>query len=589
MSKRSLAAAVVALLLLTGLPFMGVADYYLSYLYIVFFWVVLATSWGILSGYTGYWSFGHAAFFGAGVYTTATLAGSFNLPFLLTVPLGAAVAAAISLLVGLVVFRSKSLRGEFFALLTLSLTFVLAAIISNTAIDSGTGVFMSGVPIPMLAMTTSGSLYLLGLGATVLSLGISYAIYHSRFGAGLLAIHDDEDVAEVKGVPTFRYKLMSFAISSAIAGMMGSIHAVYVGYVTVGETFAVTMPLYVVLMSILGGARHWAGPAAGATVITVLQSATVSGAHAELGRAGVALALIVVILTLPSGIVSGLLRRVHDRRLKRAHACHAADFKPTAFARSDDTRVEQSRAKNAPLLECIEVVKTFGGIRALNGVTLSVREGEILALVGPNGSGKSTLINMISGHYALTSGRIVVADVEISRLSTHEITQKGIARTYQIPRLFHNLSVLENVRLCAEFGGEAGIGVAEAGTIARKWLAFTGLTDKAELLPESLNLHDRKFVEFARALAARPKLLLLDEVLCGLNPTEVGHAVQMIRKIRDSGTTIVFVEHLMRAVVALADRVAVLDQGKLLALGDPTETMRNPKVISVYLGAGHAA
>ena len=299
------------------MPFTGVADFYLSYLYIVFFWVALATSWGILSGYTGYWSFGHAAFLGTGVYTTATLAGSFGVPFLLTIPLAAAVAAALSVLVGLVVFRSKSLRGEFFALLTLSVTYVVAAIISNTSIDSGTGVFLSGVAIPQLASSPSGTFYLLGLAAAALALAYLVAIYRSRFGAGLLAIHDDEDVAEVKGVPTFRSKLTAFAISSAIAGMMGGIHAVYVGYVTVGETFAVTVPLYVVLMSILGGARHWAGPAVGATLITVMQSAVVGGAYAEGGRAGVALALIIVILTMPSGIVPSVLRRLQTRRTDR--------------------------------------------------------------------------------------------------------------------------------------------------------------------------------------------------------------------------------------------------------------------------------
>lgn len=588
MSRLSSIVATFALIALTGLPFTGVADYYLSYLYIIFFWVVLATSWGILSGYTGYWSFGHAAFFGAGVYTTATLAGRLNLPFLLTIPLGAAVAAAIALLVGLVVFRLKSMRGEFFALLTLSVTFVLAAIVSNSALDSGTGVYLSNVAVPMLANTTSGSLYLFGLAATIAALGVSYAIFRSRFGGGLRAIHDDEDVAEVKGVPTFRYKLTAFAISSALAGMMGAVHAVYVGYVTVSETFAVTVPLYVVLMSILGGARHWAGPAVGAVIITVLQSAIVSGSHAELGRAAVALTLIVVILAMPSGIVPGLLRRLHERRLKRDEQAGDRKFEPEALVRIP-AKARQDAEAGRVLLECVDVAKSFGGIRALDGVTLDVREGEILALVGPNGSGKSTLINMISGHFSRTSGRIVLAGEDISGLSPHQIAQKGVARTYQIPRLFNNLTVLENVRLCAEFGSEAGMGASDADLVARKWLAFTGLAGKAEFLPESLNLHDRKFVEFARALAAQPRLLLLDEVLCGLNPTEINHAVEMIRRISKAGTTIVFVEHLMRAVVALADRIAVLDQGKLLALGDPAETMRNAKVVSVYLGGSHAA
>ncbi|WP_246413396.1 hypothetical protein [Rhizobium indicum] len=135
----------------------------------------------------------------------------------------------------------------------------------------------------------------------------------------------------------------------------------------------------------------------------------------------------------------------------------------------------------------------------------------------------------------------------------------------------------------------SGMGVAGADEVAKAALVYTGLAEKANVLPEALNLHDRKFVEFARALAAKPRLLLLDEVLCGLNPAEIDHAVEMIKRIKAGGTTIIFVEHLMRAVVALADRVAVLDQGKVLALGQPTETMRDPAVISVYLGGGHAA
>ncbi len=589
MTGKPLAALLMVVVMLVGLPFTGVVDYYLSYLFIIFFWIVLATSWGILSGYTGYWSFGHAAFFGAGVYTTATLAGRFNVPFLLTIPIGAAVAAAIALLVGLVAFRSKSLRGEFFALLTLSVTFVIAAIISNSAIDPGTGVYLSSVPIPSLSRTASGSLYLLGLAAAVVALGVSYAISRTRFGDGLLAIHDDEDVAEVKGVPTFRYKLAAFAISSAIAGMMGCIHAVYVGYVTVGETFAITVPLYVVLMSILGGARHWAGPAVGATIITVLQSAIVSGSSAELGRAAVALALVVVILAAPAGIVPLIQASLRKRRQQRVAQATYAQAPRDATASLASPSRPSTQEHGGTLLVCSDVAKSFGGIRALDGVSLDVRQGEILALVGPNGSGKSTLINMISGHFPLSSGRIALLDSEISGHAPHEIAQLGIARTYQIPRLFNNLTVLENVRLCAEFGNEGGIGAIRAKEVARHCLEITGLAGKAEALPDALNLHDRKFVELARALAARPRILLLDEVLCGLNPIELDHAVEMIRKIRASGTTIVFVEHVMRAVVALADRVAVLDQGKLLALGDPATTMRDPKVVSVYLGTSHAA
>ena len=576
--------ALAAGLGLMALPYLGAPDFYLSYLYIIFFWVALATSWGILSGYAGYWSFGHAAFFGAGVYTTATLAAKAGLPFLLTIPLAAAVSALLALGIGLVVFRIHSLRAEFFALLTLSVTYVVAAIVSNTPIDGGAGVYLSNVPIPTFGTSVPGAIYLMGLLLAAGALAISRWISRSRLGAGLLAIHDDEDVAEVKGVPTMRFKLAAFATSSAIAGAAGAIHAAYVGYVTVADTFSITVPLYVVLMSILGGARHWAGPAIGATLITIALSLVVGGGHAEVGRAGVALALIIVILVLPEGIVPSLLGWMR-KLVGPASAPPALPRAKLVLAPKPPT----APSADTVLLQCRDVIKSFGGIQALRGVTLDVREGEILALVGPNGSGKSTLINMISGHFALSGGSISLKGRTISGLPPHRIAGEGIARTYQIPRLFEHLTVLENVRLCAAFGPTLQQGDEDPEVIARRWLAFTGLEAKADLLPRALNLHERKFVEFSRALAAQPSLLLLDEVLCGLTPSEVDQAVALIKRIRAGGTTIVFVEHLMRAVVALADRIAVLDQGKLLALGEPRETMQHPEVIGAYLGAAHAA
>jgi branched-chain amino acid transport system permease protein len=404
--QRARAATVAAVAGLIALPYAGVADFYLSYLYVVFFWIALATSWGILSGYSGYWTFGHAAFFGAGIYTAAMLAGKWGLPFLLTVPAAAAMAAALALGIGLVVFRIKSLRAEFFALLTLSVTYVLAAVISNTPLDGGGGVYLSNVAIPQFGTTVPGAIYLLGLALAIAALYVSRRILRSRLGAGLLAIHDDEDVAEVKGVPTLHYKLAAFAISSAIAGAAGAIQAGYLGYVTVGETFSITVPLYVVLMSILGGARHWAGPAIGATLITVALSLFVGGGHAEIGRAGVALALVVVILVLPQGIAPSLLARWGRRKdavPARAPESAAAQESPKVVVMKPSA---VHGAAGRPLLICRGVAKSFGGIRALQGVHLQVDEGEILALVGPNGSGKSTLINMISGHFSLSAGSI---------------------------------------------------------------------------------------------------------------------------------------------------------------------------------------
>ena len=237
-------------------------------------------------------------------------------------------------------------------------------------------------------------------------------------------------------------------------------------------------------------------------------------------------------------------------------------------------------------LICRDLWKAFGGIQALRGVSLTVAPGEIVGLVGPNGSGKTTLINVISGHYALDRGRVTLGTTVLSEGPAHRIAGLGVSRTYQIPRPFAHFTALDNVALAASFGA-AQCAPAEARAEARRWLEFTGLGRRAAALPHELNLHERKFLELARALAGRPRVILLDEVLSGLNPTESGGAVNLLRGIRDLGVAIVFVEHVMRAVVELCDRVVVLNEGEVIAAGTPAEAMRSPRVIDVYLGKAH--
>ncbi len=561
--------------LLASVPWLGLPSFYESFLYLLCHWMILALSWNILSGYSGYFSFGHGAFFGIGMYTSAGLSANLNWPFLWTLPAAALLAALLGMALGAVVFRVKSVRGELFALLTLAITFVVGTIVLNTRIDGGPGIYLNAVAIPALGPTASSSIYLMALTGAVATMLISWRIHASRLGLGLFAIHDDEDVAEVMGVPTFRYKLLAFGISCALAGLAGGIHALFVSYVTAGETFTIVVPLTVVLMSVLGGTRHWAGPAVGAVAITCLMYFFTAGNNPIAGKAAVGVILVLVILFMPNGILGYFLKRTAGKRSVPPATAAAA---PEAAAPASSGKV---------LLDVRELSKAFKGVQALDGVTLQVFEGEILGLLGPNGSGKSTFINVVSGHFPATGGQMFFEGRQLAGLEAHNIAQAGIARTYQIPRPFAHLSVLQNVSLVAMFGG-AALNHEQATAEAWKWLAFTGLQDKADALPDDLNLHQRKFLELTRALAARPRLVLLDEVLSGLTPGEINEAISLIRKIRDRGATIVFVEHVMRAVMALADRVAVLNHGKLIAVGPAQDVMKNADVVSAYLGTPHA-
>ena len=250
-------------------------------------------------------------------------------------------------------------------------------------------------------------------------------------------------------------------------------------------------------------------------------------------------------------------------------------------------RTASARRAGETLLSVRGLQKSFKGVRALDGVDLDVREGEILGVLGPNGSGKSTLINVISGHYRADAGSLRFAGVELAGLPAHRIARAGIARTYQIPRPFAQLPVRDNVALTAMFGA-AALDRPHADAAADRCLAFTGLGGRGSQRPGELTLHQTKFLEFARALAAGPRLLMLDEVLSGLTPAEIDEAVALIRRIRDQGTTIVFVEHVMRAVTALSDRIVVLDQGRVLAQGDASEVMARRDVAVAYLGVAHA-
>jgi branched-chain amino acid transport system permease protein len=586
MQRLSLLCLLLALLF-AG-PYIGIPVHLQSLMYVIFFWITLATSWNMLSGYSGYFSFGHGAFFGVGMYGMATLATKADWP-VVPAALGSGVLAALlALAIGALVFNVRKIRGESFALITLAVGFVLATLAVNTPIDGGPGVYLMSVALPQWGPKPASTFYYASLILAVLSVAVAWWLFHARAGLGLLAIHDDEDAAEVNGVPTFWLKMGAFALSSFFAGVMGAVHALYVSYVTVGETFNITVPLTVVLMSVLGGSRHWAGPMLGGILITLLLHAFTAGDSALIGKIIIGMVLAGAVLVMPRGILGTWQLRQHKRLVQNNHDHaqgpqeHDLHLDPAVVLERPTTPASDF-ANRQKVLEVRGLSKHFSGIRALNQVDLDLYQGEILGLLGPNGSGKSTFINVVTGHYRPTEGTVLLQGQSCAGWPAHRIRRQGLSRTYQIPRPFHGLTVLQNVTLAAHYGG-AQLTDAQARAEAQEWMLFTGLQDKGDHFPDELNLHQRKFLELARALAARPQVLLLDEVLSGLTPAEIGAAVQTIRRIRERGTSIVFVEHVMSAVLALSDRLVVLNQGEVIAEGDPQQVMAREEVVRAYLG-----
>ena len=352
---------LVAAAALLALPFLRLPAFYESFLYLVFHWIVLATSWNILSGYSGYFSFGHGAFFGLGIYTTAVLTARFQWPFLATLPVAAATAAIVAVVLGSIVFRVKRVRGELFALLTLAVTFVLATIILNTPIDGGPGVSLGGIAD---ARHRSDTLVILLFSRTRDRDRDSWAS-PTRSGDPNLALgcSPSATTRTSRRCSACRRSAASSSrsrLSSALAGIAGGIHALFISYVTAAETFSIIVPLTVVLMSVLGGTRHWAGPAVGATLITVISYASTAGDYPLAGKAAVGAILIVVILFMPEGVLGTLLDRRAPSRVRARR-----DQERVAVAPRVSTGAPSRPAIGAALLTVRGVSRAFSGIQAL--------------------------------------------------------------------------------------------------------------------------------------------------------------------------------------------------------------------------------
>ena len=598
--------------------------FYLIFLSGILFWTAQSTSWNILSGYSGYFSFGQGAFFGIGVYTMAVLFGRQGMSWWVATLAAGIASMLLGLAIGTIAFRLRSLRGEIFALLTLAIPFILASVarLSKT-IDGGQGIVIPVPEAPSFLSQFQEFVFVLSGVVALFALAVAYGMQHTRYGWALFTIRDDEDVAENLGVPTFFHKMIAIGVTGLIAGVSGAVFALQLGFVSVEGTFNLDVPLFVIVMSVLGGRGHWAGPMVGAIYVYTLQNRLASGGFEGWSLIVLGVILVLVMLLAPDGLMAGFRRRpwlsagvfvviflglwllgiATDPVTSLAVALGVTAvlaFIPGGRKRPSESEsdigplqehhapvgdeVPAERATTGrPLLVAQDVVKTFGGVRALRGVSMTVHEGELVGLVGPNGSGKTTLVNLMSGAFQPTTGTISLAGEGIVGLRPHRIAHLGIARTYQIPRPFTSLTVRDNVAMAIMFGREP-LGLDASRRAAVEYLDLVGIGGRADALPGQINLHQRQLLEMARAIATRPSLLLLDEALAGLNPVEIDNAVDVVRRIRRSGVSIVLVEHLLRVVNQLATRLVVLDHGLELAEGEPAVVMSDPAVVKAYLG-----
>ncbi len=417
----------------------------------------------------------------------------------------------------------------------------------------------------------------------MVALLVSLAVERSRFGLSLLAIKQNEPAAEAAGIDTLAWKMRAIVVSGAIAGAAGGLYAVVLLVVTPQSVFGMLTSAQALVVALFGGVGTLWGPVIGAAVLVPLSETL----QAELGDMipgiqGVVygIAIIMVILLAPEGIYW----RLHDR-YRRPHP--AKSEAPTAVpAVATVSRLPSAPPSPKPILTAKGVSKAFGGLRAVADVSFSVGEGEILGIIGPNGAGKTTLFNLLNGFLPPDAGEIVFAGHDLKNLKPNRICRLGVGRTFQVVRAFPRMSVLNNVVVGA-YAANATDGAAYAA--ARDALAEVGLADRAQAVAGGLTNKELRLMELARALAGRPKLLLMDEPLAGLARQEIDDMLAAIRALKRREVTVVIIEHTMQAMVALAERFVVLDHGAVLAVGRPDEVTVNREVIEAYLGAKWAA
>lgn len=555
-------------------------SYYQLILTVVPIWAVMGLAWNILSGYSGFVSFGHAAFFGLGAYFVALAQIHWGLSPWIGIPCAGIVGGIAGLVVGIPTFR---LRGHYFALAMLAYPLALLYVFEWLGYQELALPMQREAPLLYMQFADHRVYAWLALALLIASMLLTAWVERSRFGMSLIAIKEDEAAAEAAGIRTVSWKLRAITLSGAMAGIAGGLYAVVLLVVTPPAVFGMLVSAQALIVAMFGGVGTVWGPVIGAVVLVPLSEVL----HAQLGDVipgiqGVVygIAIVAVILLAPEGV----FWKVKDLLLKRSGNRAA----PVAQGASGEVpaAVPEFAARapagmNEIVLEVSNVSKAFGGLQAVRDVSLSVGRGEILGIIGPNGAGKTTLFNLLNGFIRPDQGRVLLEGRDVAGRTPYEICAAGVGRTFQVVRPFRRMTVFDNVVVGAYVGAASG---HEAREVAKAAMKRVGLERDALRAAGELTNKQLRLLEIARALAGRPKILLLDETLAGLGGAEVEEVIALVRQLAAEGITIVIIEHTMQAMVRLVDRFVVLNEGATLAQGQPAEITRNEAVIDAYLG-----